>query len=296
MGSVAEITLYGESRAQCIEAANAAFAEFDRVEKLMSVFDSKSQLSMVNHHSHETELSVDRRIVEVLQHAGKFYEMTDGAFDVTVEPLMELYGFRTGRSQKQIPSDKEIIEVVESVGMNKLWIDPEQSTVSLLHPRTQLDFGGIAVGYALDRAVASLKSFDIESALINHSGDIFALGAPPDNDGWDVGITDPLHPDAIITSTKVKDKAISTSGNYENYIDFDGVHYGHILNPQTGEPASVILSSTVIANSAVEADALSTGTFVMGVLKGMKLVESLKNLQLIAVTSSEGREEVLSSF
>lgn len=280
MGSVAEITVYGTSRRHCVEATDAAFAEFDRVEKLMSVFDVKSQLSLVNRHSWEEEVAVERSIIEVLEHAAKFHRLTDGAFDVTIEPLMRLYGFRGGG---RFPSDKEIGEVLDAVGMERVAFDSNRSTVAFHHRRTQIDFGGIAVGYAIDRAVQILRSYDIHSALINHSGDVFALGAPPDDDTWEIGITDPLHTDNVITTVRIKDQALSTSGNYRNVVKVDEYVVGHILDPRTGRSASNILSGTVIASSALEADALSTGFFVMPSGKASNILKQCSNVQFVAV-------------
>ena len=295
MGTVMTVEAFAEKADQCERAVHEAIDEVKRIDRLMSVFDSSTQLSTVNQMAGKSDVQVDGRLVDVLESSLFYYGITDGAFDPTIEPLMELWGFRD-RERSRKPTDRELHRTAEAVGAKNVSIDRRNSTVALLRERSKLDLGGIAVGYAVDRAVGILRRHGVEIALINHSGDIYALGSPPDEDGWLVGITDPQHPEETITSTRVKDKAISTSGNYENYVNFDGVHYGHILNPRTGEPSSTVISSTVIANTALEADALSTGIFVMGVQRGLKLVESLKNVDLIAITQNEGREEVISSF
>jgi thiamine biosynthesis lipoprotein len=293
MGSVLKVTLYGESTSQCNEAIRNVFNEFNLIEKLMSVFDAQSQLSVVNRHSFEREVQVDERIIEVLHHAKHFYEITNGAFDVTIEPLMELYGFRDDASVHPFPSDKQIAETLDAVGMNNITVNRKEKTVNLNHQNTRLDFGGIAVGYAIDRAISILKSYGIESALINHSGDIYALGSPPDEDSWEVGIVDPMQPEEIITTVKIKNQGLSTSGNYENFVDLGGHRIGHLLNPRTGQTASSILSGTTIALTALEAEALSTGFFVLGLEQTKNILKKSSNLQFIAVTQTVTDEEII---
>lgn len=291
MGSVAEITVYGENRAHCITAMENAFAAFDEVEKLMSVFNAQSQLSMVNRLAGKREVQVDELVVEVLTSAHRYHQVTNGAFDVTVEPLMRMYGFRDEQAAHRFPSDAEISETLDGVGMSKVTIVPQRSTVVLEHEKTRLDLGGIAVGYAIDRAVEILTAEGIESALINHSGDIFALGAPPEEEGWEVGIINPFHTQDIFTSVRIKDKALSTSGNYRNFIKVEGRIIGHLLDPRTGNSASSLLSGTTIADTAIEADALSTGFFILGIEQSKSVLPKLRNVQFIAlVQNGEGME------
>lgn len=293
MGSVLHVTVYGESLSHCDEALNNVFAEINTIEKLMSVFDEHSQLSLLNRYSYEREVQVDARILEVLENAKQFYHLTDGAFDVTIEPLMELYGFRDDKSLHHIPSDKQLATTLDAIGMNNITVNRKQETVNLHHQNTRLDFGGIAVGYAIDRAVKILKFHGVESALINHSGDIFALGSPPDEDSWEVGIVDPLNPEDIIATVRIKNQALSTSGNYENFVNLDGHRIGHLLNPHNGQTASSILSGTTIAPTAIEADALSTGFFVLGVERSKSVIAQSKNLQFIAVVQNGTGQEII---
>jgi thiamine biosynthesis lipoprotein len=293
MGSIVTIKAYCTDEKLCDQAIDEAFHEMKTVDKLMSVFDSESQLSLVNRHSAGKEVPVDSRIIEVLEHANHFSKLTNGAFDVTIEPLMELYGFRDDKDANSFPTDKQIAEVLNSVGMNNVTINKKHSTVGLEQSTTKLDFGGIAVGYAIDRAAAILRSYGIESAIINHSGDIYALGSPPEETGWEVGITDPLHIDNIITTVRIKDQALSTSGNYENFIQADNNTIGHILNPHNGRTASSILSGTVIAPTAIEADALSTGFFVLGIEQSKHVLEQHRNARLIAIVREDNDEKIV---
>ena len=259
MGSIVTVKAYSNDTLLCNIAIDTAFREMKEIDRLMSVFDETSQVSLLNRRSTLDSFTVDQRIVDVLTAAQRYHHLTDGAFDLTIEPLMNLYGFRDEISIRHFPSDKEIGRILDSIGMKHVRLDTATATVSFTHPSTRLDFGGIAVGYAIDRAVTVLRAHGIESALINHSGDLYAIGTPPEANAWDVGITDPMRSGEIITTVSIKDQALSTSGNYQNVTQAGGKTIGHILNPSNGRTATSILSGTVIAQTALEADALSTG-------------------------------------
>ncbi|HTK82381.1 MAG TPA: FAD:protein FMN transferase [Bacteroidota bacterium] len=293
MGSIVTFKAYCGDEARCNLAIDEAISEMKSVDRLMSVFDEQSQLSAVNNRAFDKELVVDTRIIEVLQSAKKYSALTGGAFDITVEPLMELYGFRDDKSIHHFPTDKQIAITLDAVGMRNVAVDASRSTVNLRYAQTKLDLGGIAVGFAIDRAITILKEHGIESALVNHSGDIYALGAPPDEEAWEVGIVDPMEPENIITSVTIRDQALSTSGNYENSIEADGGSIGHILDPASGRTASKILSSTVIAPTASGADALSTGMFVLGIDKSRNIIRQSDAIRCIAVIRDGGRETIL---
>jgi len=293
MGSIVTIKAYHADEGLCGIAIDEAFHEMKIVDSLMSVFDERSELSLLNREGGKREITVDSRIIEITEHARQFYRRTGGAFDPTIEPLMALFGFRDEKQFHHCPSDQTIAATLESVGMNRVVTDSERSSMNFEHPRTQLDFGGIAVGYAIDRAVLALKARGIESAIVNHSGDIYAIGAPPDDDAWEIGITDPGATDAVITTVRIRNQALSTSGNYRNFIKEDGNIIGHILNPSTGHTASAILSGTVIASTALEADALSTGFFVLGVEQSRHVLRELSNVQFIAVRKHHGSEQLI---
>ena len=177
--------------------------------------------------------------------------------------------------------------------MRNVAFDAKRSVVNLTSASTKVDLGGIAVGFAIDRAITILKNYGIESALVNHSGDIYALGSPPDEDAWDVGIVDPLNPENVITSVRICNQALSTSGNYENFVEAEGKTIGHLLDPISGRTASKILSSTVIAPGAIEADALSTGFFVLGIEKSKTIIRQSEGLRCIAIVRDGGNEMVL---
>jgi thiamine biosynthesis lipoprotein len=293
MGSIVTIKAFCEDVRLCNMAVDEAFLEMKTIDRLMSVFDKNSQLSLVNSHSKEKEVGVDSRLVEVLEHAKRFSHLTVGAFDVTVEPLMRLYGFRDDAALHHFPTDKEIASTIDGIGSKNIFVDAKNSTVALTHPKTKIDFGGIAVGYALDRATEILRSHGITSALINHSGDIYAIGTPPDEEAWSIEITDPIQTDRTITTVQIRDQALSTSGNYENFRKADGKTIGHLLNPSTGKTAASILSGTIIAPTAMEADALSTGFFVLGLNQTKIIVQQCEEVKFVAVVNNGNDENVI---
>jgi thiamine biosynthesis lipoprotein len=293
MGSIVTVKAFCKDERLCKKAIDEAFLEMKTIDRLMSVFEKNSQLSLVNGQSNRKEVRVDSRLIEVFGHAKRFSHLTGGAFDVTVEPLMQLYGFRDDAAMNHFPTDKEIAATLDGIGVKNILLDTENSTVALAHPETKIDFGGIAVGYALDRAAAILRSHGITSALINHSGDIYAIGAPPGKKAWAIEITDPNHTDRTITSVDIKDQALSTSGNYENFRKAGGKTIGHLLNPSTGKTATSILSGTTIAPTAIEADALSTGFFVLGLNQSRTIIHQCEAVKFVAVVNNGNDEMVI---
>jgi thiamine biosynthesis lipoprotein len=258
MGQVATITIYEADAAHANAAINDAFAELRKVDTLMSVFDSSSELSRINYLAGKDMSTADPYTLETVRASIKYAALTNNAFDPTVEPLMRVWGFHKERST--MPSDKEITAAVNAVGAQNIKI--EGNSIGLLKPGASIDLGSIAVGYAVGRAAEKLKQHGITSALVDVSGDLYAIGAPPGEKGWTVGIVDPLHTDSIITSVTIRDESLTTAGNYENYVVYNAVKYGHVLDPHNGFPAHALASATVVSKSAMEADAYSTAAFV----------------------------------
>lgn len=262
MGQLATITAFGAPEPVLREAINDAFAALRRVDALMSVFSETSDIGKINAFAGKKEIEVDPWTIEAVTAAIDFAKRTNGVFDPTVEPLMRVWGFREPRSAK--PSDREIAIALDAVGIQRLAISPMGpiGLIALATPNAKLDLGGIAVGFAVDRAAACLKSHGVTCALIDVSGDLYAIGAPPDSNGWQVGIVDPLHTDSIITTLTIRDQALCTSGNYESFVEYDAQKFGHVLDLHNGYPAHALSSATVIAPTTIMADALSKPAFV----------------------------------
>ncbi len=260
MGSVATVCVYGESTAHIDGAINNVIAEFARLDAMMSVFNPASDISRLNATAGLGPVRVSTEVSEILKLSGRFNRETSGMFDVTVEPLMHLWGFR-GQPRSTAPTDSEIVAVLEKVGMHHLTVHPDNREASLDRAGSHVDLGGIGVGFAVDRAARILRSSGVESAFINHSGDAYALGVPDEQDGWIAAIPHPFERERIVREVTLVDRAISTSANGERFTTIDDVRYGHIMNIRSGRPGAFASSLTVVAPSAVYADAVSTAAF-----------------------------------
>lgn len=260
MGQITNVTIVTSDAPHARRVVTLMFDELRRLEGLFSVYDPASQASAVNRSAGRSAVPAAPELVELLEHARSVARATRGALDITVEPLMRLWGFH-GVHRKARPTDREVHRVLDAVGIDALAI--EGDAVGLTRPGAAIDLGGVAVGYALDRAAAIARREGITSALIEMSGDFHAIGAPPGSErGWEIGIQDPVRRDALCATRHIRDAGLSTSGNYANTVVYHARKYGHILDPHRGLPAHRVHSATVIAPTATLADAYSTALFV----------------------------------
>lgn len=234
------------------------FREVKRIDSLLSKYIPESEISRLNKAG---ELAVSPDTMFILKKSREFYDATGGAFDITVAPLVDLWGFTD--KDFRVPSSRQIKDALNLVGMDKIIFNDENNVVKFKLPGMKVDLGAIAKGYAVDCAVGKLKDAGIKSCVVNLGGQIYALG---DRFGrpWRIAIRNPRSR-AFIGYLNLKDLAVSTSGDYEQYFLRGNKRYSHIINPKTGYPAdSGILSVTVAAASGSAADALSTSIFVLG--------------------------------
>ena len=286
MGTAAWITIHGLSDAEAAEAAEEALRELHRVESVMSNWKKESELSRLNRESDGKPYNVSRELYHLLERSIYYSHLTAGAFDITARPLVQLWGFQGGTAR--LPDGREIEDTMSRVGYGKIMLDGESTSI-IMPPGMELDLAGIAKGYGVDRAVALLRKRGVESALVNLGGNIYALGTPPGERGWTVGIRDPEGGRRVVGSLLLADEAVATSGNYENFVEIEGTVYGHIIDPRAGRPVSHTLSVTVVAPTALEADALSTGLFVLGPESGEKALELLPEVgALFAIPNGGG--------
>ncbi len=284
MSTIVEITVVGTEE-QSRQAMMLAFEEIRRIDGLMSVYNPDSEVSRVNEAAGEFAVRVSADTLEVVSESLRIARLTNGAMDITVAPLMELWGF--GNGENRVPPDDELQEKLLLVDYRKVLADADSSTVRLDLPGMRIDVGGIAKGYAVDSAIRVMKEAGIRNALISAGGDIYAMGAPPGKESWKIGIRHPRARADLLGILELKDRAVATSGDYENFFEVDGKRYCHIMDPGTGRPVQGIMSVTILADTAAEADALATAIFPLGADKGMKLIESLEGVDGIMVTGSE---------
>ncbi len=258
------------------------FTEIGRLEKLFSRSLDDSDVSKVNAAAGINNIQVSPEVLFVTEQALDYAELTGGSFDPTIAPLVDLWGFLG--QEYSVPEAEELERVIPYVDYTALEIDRDSEKLFLPRSQMGLELGGIAKGFIVDRAMDVLKEAGVEHAFINVGGDISLLGANPDGEPWRIGITNPREPDQIIAVLSLKDCAVVTSGDYERSFEEDGGKYHHILDPETGMPAGELASVTVVANTALDADALSTAVFVLGPLRGLALLEDLPDAEGVLIT------------
>jgi thiamine biosynthesis lipoprotein ApbE len=266
LGTFVTITAYGENRGWVNTAVSAAFEEFRRIDSLMSIHRADSELSQVNARASAESVVVSADLFRVVAKAQDIAEQTEGSFDITIRPLADLWGFIW--KQYHLPTDEQLKAVLPRVNHRLVELDAEKRTVHFLGAGVSLDLGGIAKGYAVDCAIEKLRSIGVADAMVKAGGDLRVIGVPPGKTNWIIQLEDP---GKVGHRTKIplRDAALSTSGNYENYFEIDGVRYSHILNPRTGRPVQGIAACTVIAPTCMESDAMATACFVYGVEKSL---------------------------
>jgi thiamine biosynthesis lipoprotein len=206
---------------------------------------------------------------------------TGGAYDITVEPLVRLWGFLGGKPH--VPEPAEIDRVRGLIGIEQLHLDAAAGAIAFARAGVRIDLGGIAKGYAVDRALERLRGAGVEAGLVDLSGNMAALGAPPHRPSWTVGVRDPRDRIPFFGRVRLDGRAVATSGNYEQFVDAGGQRYGHILDPRTGWPAQGLISATVLAPTAAEADAWDTALIVLGPAAARALATAHPELDVVLV-------------
>ncbi len=285
MGTLVEITVRDPDPDKAQLAITYAFDEMRRLEKLMSTHIADSEISRLNAQSGiAVPLAVSPEVLAVIQRGIYWGDKSNGAFDISIGPISQLWKFDDDNSA--IPDDRLLDEATRRVNFREIEMD--DPNVSLKQPGMSLHLGAVAKGYAVDQAMTDLEKNGIQHALINAGGDLKVLGERKDGQPWNIGLQHPRHPEKMIASLSLKDKAVATSGDYQKYFMKDNTRYHHILDPENGLPARGMISCTIIANNTMDADALATAVFVLGPEKGMELVQSLDSVEAMLVTESGG--------
>lgn len=281
MGTWGAVTIVTTDSTAVADAALASLLAFHRVDSLMSNWTQTSDVAHINRDAGTSTVSVHPEVATVVAAALEVARETRGAQDITVEPLVRLWGFLGGKPR--VPSQKEIDVVLPRVGYDKVRFDARASTIAFKKPDTRIDLGGIAKGYAVDMAAAVLAQHGVTDALVDLTGNMRAAGNGPGHDGWVVGVRDPSGKRAHLLSVRLENQAISTSGNYEQFLESNGKRYGHIIDPRTGWPAEGPLSVTVVSASAMTCDAWDTGLFVLGSAEARRIAKARDDISIILV-------------
>jgi len=278
MGTRIVVELFHDDPAVAQQGIDAVLAEMHRIDAAMSPFKDSSELSRVNREAASQAVPVTPELFELLQRSNQVSRLTDGAFDITFASVGFLYDYRKGIR----PSEQQRSQATTLINYRQLKLDPEKSTVHFNLPGMRIDLGGIAKGYAVDRSMALLEKAGIHNALVRAGGDSRVSG---DRWGrpWTIGVRDPRDRDGVVALIPLVDIALSTSGDYERFFERNGVRYHHIINPRTGDSARELRSVTIIGPDATTTDALSTSVFVLGLQKGMALIDTLSGIDAILV-------------
>ena len=278
MGTVVTITIYNEEEAKAQTAIERAFQEIERIEALLSNYINTSEVYLLNKNSKITDAS--NELIYLIGKSLRYGDMSRGAFDITVQPILDLYK-KSFQELKRPPTDEEIKDIKKLIGYEKIYI---KNNNILLKPNMKITLGGIAKGYAIDRAIKTLKDRGIKHALVNAGGDLRAIGSKG-KQPWQIALQNPRKKQEHIVIIPINNTAVATSGDYERYYD-DNKKFHHIVDPRTGYSATELISVTIIAKTALEADALATSVFVLG-KEGITLIENTKNVEGLIITKDK---------
>ncbi|MFT5514254.1 MAG: thiamine biosynthesis lipoprotein [Rhodothermales bacterium] len=265
MGTMVEATIVHPNMDVAQAGLLAAFQEMERVEALLGRDREGSDIDRVNDAPTGEPVFVSEETYLILERARGYGERLDGLFDITSLPAVNLWGLGEVEITRA-PDSADVLAVQRLIDYRQIALDPVARTVSLSKPGMSVDLGGIAKGYAVDRGAAVLASHGITDFLINAGGDLFASGVREANQPWRVGIQHPRDPSGLIVRLEMTDGAVATSGDYERFVELDGVRYPHIIDPRTARPATARQSASAVAATAEEADVLATYLFISGSL------------------------------
>jgi FAD:protein FMN transferase len=283
MGTLVDIQVRDRDRAKAEKATAAAFAELRRADRIFST-TAEGEVWTINHNPDAT-VQAGPELTAVLLQSDELWRTSAGAFDAGLNNLIELWAF--GTDEQGVPSPQAVEAALQSSGWQDVRLEENQIGRP---PGLGFNFGGIAKGYAVDRAIEALQAQGMTSAMVNAGGEIRTLGGD-----WMVGIQHPRRPDQMIARIRPGELAVATSGDYEQYFEVEGQRYHHLLDPRTGYPAQGVQSVTVIAPTCADADGLSTAVFVLGREDGLALVENLENTEAYLIDAN-GAVHMTSGF
>jgi FAD:protein FMN transferase len=279
MGTTVEITLVGRHEEEVRKAAMQAFQEIRRIEQLMSPKITSGDVFRINQLAGMEWVNVSTETLEVIQKAKEISTLSEGSFDITVAPLTQIW--RTAREKGTPPSAEEVNNLLELVNFREILIASE-GKIFLKKKGMAIDLGGIAKGYAVDKAFEILQSLGHKNLIVNAGGDL-RVGGNRLNQPWTIGIQHPRDPQKLMARASLSDSALATSGNYEKFFMYQGKRYGHIFNPRDGFPTEACQSVSVIYRDSMTADALATAVFVLGPAKGYELCQRLDGVHCLLV-------------
>lgn len=263
MGSTYSVVVYGDDEARLRAAVEDASEEARRLDHLLSNYIPASEWSQVNREASSKPVRISTELFQLLRACVEYSRESDGAFDITVGPLMKVWGFYKGTGH--LPHRAEVRGALAHVGWQNIVLDPTNNTVRFANNGVEIDPGGIGKGYAVDKMVAILKEDGVTSALVSASGSsIYGLGAPPNEPGWKIKIRDPKDASKTAAEVTLCNMSLSTSGNYEKFFFAEGKLYSHIMDPRTGYPSEGMLSVSVVSPKTIDSEAWCKPYYIRG--------------------------------
>lgn len=261
-------------------ALNEAVQEIKRIEEKLSTYKEHSETNLINNNAGITPVAVSEEIIGLIERAIKISTLTQGAFDITYGGLDKKF-WNFDKEMKELPNIEDAQKAVSLINYRNIEIDKKESTVFLKQKGMRIGFGGIGKGYAADAAKKVMISMGIDSGVVNASGDMTVWGLKPKGEKWSIGIVHPSFQNAFFSKMEITNHSVATSGNYEKYVMIGGKRYSHTIDPKTGMPIKGIKSITTICPYAEFADAIATPIMVMGIEKGLNLVNQINGLECI---------------
>ncbi len=287
MDTFVQISIYDQDRSQSEleEIVESAFQEISAIEKLTNVYDDSSYLSSINREAGSRAFELQPALRDLLDQSRRLYDLSNGAFDVTIQSVKQLWSF--SQEDPRIPGDSLLQAQLRWVGMQHLLL--QDGRLKFDSPQVKIDLGGIAKGYAVDRAMQVLKDHGITDAMVNAGGDLQTIASELTRGKRRVWIKHPRQPDRLIGYFPMDRGCVATSGDYERFFEYDCVRYHHILDPKTGYPARGCVSVTIKAPTTALADGLATAVFVLGPEDGMALIAKLPDVEGVIIFEQAGK-------
>lgn len=282
MGNNFTITVVAENEHIGNKSINLAIEEIRRIEKLLTTYKEDSQTNLINENAGIKPVKVDLEVFHLIERCIGISKITQGAFDISYGSIdKSLWNF--DKKMTELPDAETALKMVHLIDYRNIILDKENSTVFLKEKGMRIGFGGIGKGYAAEMAKQILLNHDVESGIINASGDLSAWGLQPNGKKWTIGVADPDAPNAAFSYMEISNKAVATSGNYEKFVTINGKKYSHTIDPKTGLPITGIKSVTIISGNAEFADAMATPIAVMGIKAGLFLIDQIADLYCIII-------------
>lgn len=293
-GTYAGITIW-EDEKTAAAAAEDIMVYLRQLHDLINNYNEKSELSDMNREAYKSDFQCSDQLWEMIMACDYAYEISEGSFDASIGPLMQLWGFHTKRDS--LPTEEEIHTALDAVGWAKLYLNRDTKTIRFSHPDTYLDMGGIAKGFALEKAASISSEHGVRRGLINLGGNLYCFNTPPPGAYWyKIGIQDPFERKELMGTVDVKGTCVASSGNYERFQIIEGKRFTHIINPKTGYPVENVAGVTIITPRGLHSDIFSTAVFISGPDMARKLNRLFPKTRILLVTEPEENLPKVQSF